>query len=86
MPFGTGIWGEPDLALPARGALGEPLNVSLETAGSSGRLPNLYDVRYGAGRASSTVLRLGLGVAFGFVPGLSVLMAAASRVLLMWAA
>jgi hypothetical protein len=29
-----GIWAEPDLALPARGALGEPLNVSLETAGS----------------------------------------------------
>ena len=35
VPFGTGIWGEPDLALPTRGGLGEPVNVSLETAGGS---------------------------------------------------
>jgi hypothetical protein len=39
VPFGTWIWGEPDLARPARGALGESVNVSLEMAGSSHGLP-----------------------------------------------
>ena len=38
-PFGLWIGAEPRLALPARGALGEPLNVSLEVAESSHGLP-----------------------------------------------
>ena len=85
MPFGTGIGAEPQLALPARGALGEPLNVSLETGGSSAGFPNLCHGRYGVRRAWSTVLRFGFGFGFGFGfdLGLSVLTAAASSVLLM---
>ena len=90
-PFGLGIGAEPLLALPARGAPGEPVNVSLERLREARTgFPNLCYGRYGVGRASSAVFRFalgfGLGVAFGFVLGLSVLMAAASSVLLMWAA
>jgi hypothetical protein len=53
VPFGTGIWGEPDLALPARRALGEPVNDSLETAGSYRGLPIAFDERSRWGEGSA---------------------------------